>query len=438
MKELLYLLTGQNITKAEKDEMKKKAAEKQEKVIADNQDERISALTTVFSDGYNSKITIIILCFAKGVVAAFKNAVENNNKNAAKNGTVGKLSPEAIINYNKFSKSIDDWLSSIDSYLRDPNDKKLADSCATTSELLVNIFTWINSLDEEEKEGLSEAIFKNYSFDDLKKGLKTFLIGNSFIDTVFELVVGTSSSSSKSIEESAKMIVNRYEVGKDEYSGIYRPEEFAQEVNGKVNALLDTGKQKFGEALTIVLGKLFDKAWNVGSEIPSLSTSLVFSLTGEHSASLFAERARQTAQQSRKLENAVLVNTYRDRAEISENISLIVNDESLRLSMSYTDILDPEITPDIDNIKQLTNMILLQMHLDYVGMGTYLTILSQRDNLINTVLYTRYLGNHIDNDGNNPSPYDSRSVLIMEDVALDYSKKIISRLNSFETERPAI
>ena len=104
------------------------------------------------------------------------------------------------------------------------------------------------------------------------------------------------------------------------------------------------------------------------------------------------------------------------------------------------DVLNPEITPDLDHIKALTNMILLQMHLDTVGMSDLLTVISQRDGLLYSQLYSQYLSTTGYRNGKGSSndldePY---SVLLDIDKAKDLYEKIVNGINRFESSMPGI
>ena len=50
---------------------------------------------------------------------------------------------------------------------------------------------------------------------------------------------------------------------------------------------------------------------------------------------------------------------------------------------------------NLGNIKRLTDMILLQMHEDQVGMGAYLTLVSNRVEYGETVFYQDYLNDSV-------------------------------------------
>lgn len=186
--------------------------------------------------------------------------------------------------------------------------------------------------------------------------------------------------------------------------------------------------------------------------------SIILLYSGENEASLIGERAIVVAFESRKLEKMIVNSTNKSRIEIVNGdlsaiiptfveISKIRNAgeqiNPLAYRMTNRDILDPQLTPDLDHVSDLANTVLLQMHLDAVGMGALISAVKSRDQYADSRLYVRFLGNYLPSEDkkNNEglagtAQYEPLSVLLEINTAEGLYNEIVTKLDYFESTRP--
>lgn len=195
------------------------------------------------------------------------------------------------------------------------------------------------------------------------------------------------------------------------------------------------------EDVTGVLGSVWDSMMDCSADLAKAANSVCANLSGEHSASLNAERARQTYKQSKKLEAQNVLFTRGGRIAAYMNYGIddyerfldIWNNDPKekqnRYLMDDVDIVyhDPywnwPLTPDVDAVRVLTDYILTQMHLDAVGMGAYVTVVANREEFETSYLYEKYL---------------NKGILLTEDETKRRYNMIVEMIREIESEKPAL
>ena len=151
---------------------------------------------------------------------------------------------------------------------------------------------------------------------------------------------------------------------------------------------------------------LWDSAKDLGGSFWSLVNSIADNLTGEDRASLIAQRINATKQissilamqlafctiggirtaryNSRDVDGLRMMDEEGDPAKIS---SMGNN----RKNMNPNEIRNPDLTPDLNNIRALTNDIMTQMNLDASGMGAYYSMLLESEDYVMSDFFVHFL-----------------------------------------------
>lgn len=148
------------------------------------------------------------------------------------------------------------------------------------------------------------------------------------------------------------------------------------------------------------LWRITGEIWEVGEQLVVATNQWANALEGEDKVSMMVARLLPAYWNSNALEITLVQATgARDRtaALIRGNTveDFDTGSANMRIWMNAQEILDSYATPELGNIKRLTDMILLQMHEDQVGMGAYLTLVSNRVEYGETVFYQDYLNDSV-------------------------------------------
>lgn len=185
----------------------------------------------------------------------------------------------------------------------------------------------------------------------------------------------------------------------------------AQRVIDATNKDKDTNKAQILATIEDVISGVWEKALDFGSDFWVAVNDSSNAKTGENLASLDAARLYITYKNSHTLESTLKNVTigggrtarYQSMgpsgldfflnggAEIDQNGYQSNSSTSLRLNISSAEIRNPDLTPDLYSIKALTDNILMQMELDLIGMGSYVTLLENRDEFRDTRFYKNWL-----------------------------------------------
>ena len=434
VKELMYLIMGNKF----KQEDQINAARKK-----DEKNYQITELTSMFVNDATNPIGAVLSSLLRGIMATVKSTVDNEIRNGQSAGRLAKLTNEQVMEYDHVSKLIDEAMKEWTKVEADKQGKvsQTADASAKTTQALVEAFAWMSKLDAESADYLWEAVASGWTMDDMEAGIKQVLKDKDLTDLLFQTFFGQTIK--QTVKNETTYTLKEFKEGDfGDYRGY---DQTAEIIENAVKEELDANKQNLESAVAI-LQKVWDKGVKATDSCLEASMSLLCLITGEHSASLYGERARVVAEESRKLEGAILSSTSVSRMDIVgydldriQTVFVKGNDINC-YKMTAEDVLNPEITPDLDHIKALTNMILLQMHLDTVGMSDLLTVISQRDGLLYSQLYSQYLSTTGYRNGKGSSndldePY---SVLLDIDKAKDLYEKIVNGINRFESSMPGI
>ena len=155
-----------------------------------------------------------------------------------------------------------------------------------------------------------------------------------------------------------------------------------------------------------IASSVWDKCFELGGRIVVAANDTENALHGENEASLMAMRLYVTYRNSELLYNSLrncTIGNYRTKAYQNGGVNGLQyfidggggagssTSNQLKMSINSREILDPTLTPDLETIKALTDTILMQANLDYVGVGAYITLLENREKLSDTRFYKKYL-----------------------------------------------
>lgn len=336
----------------------------------------------------------------------------------------GKVSVDKLNDLNTAIKSLEKVVMTLENAItsyeiastKSP-DEMMIEGVKSVCLAVVNLMDAAYSLNEAEWNCVWESLeglnWQNNILTTVKKILKSKNILNMILKVAF----------GGSVQATAKAIVKK--------AGAVIDDGVKKDLEG----LMKTVNAKIEDTVEIVTD-LWDTMMDCSADLAKASNSVMQNLAGEHSASLVAERARQIYIQSNVLESANLLYTEGGRAkayfshgdyESFLNTFVVGENNNVRYLMNEEDILYHDLeyrwvlTPQLNDVKTLTDYIMTQMNLDAVGMGAYLTVLDGRDKFPDSTLYSKYL---------------NKGVLMEEKEALNRYNRIVEMIDRFEGSRP--
>lgn len=334
----------------------------------------------------------------------------------------------------KLNSAIDNMDKIIDEYEMTISNNKspmdMADMLDSLLQLLADLIDLAISLDDQEWDIIWQAIVEHetFSVDTLLDAMEAAFKDDNLKDMLLQIMFGGSIKDvGDSIKETKKNGGFESAYWEKKANQIYT------KLNNTVNATV--------EGTMEIVGSVWDSMMDCSADLAKAANSIGANLSGEHSASLNAERARQTYEQSKKLEAQNVLFTRGGRAAAYMNygikdyetfLDIWNNDPSEkqnRYLMDDVDILYHDLignwvlTPDVDTIRVLTDYILTQMHLDAVGMGAYVTVVKNMEEFEGSRLYRLYL---------------NKDVLLTERETERRYNKIVEMLREIESAKPTL
>ena len=315
-----------------------------------------------------------------------------------------------------FEKTINTFVNS------NPSDKSVQELMITLSTEWLAYFVWIVEADSAYDESLTELLMWNAPMEylsniklDFQKGsgiMKYYLSNGEFFKLVVKLITGYDLGE---IEEDANLMISAWNDGKTLVSDEATENVTSDYVDmlyqaGGILQYLETNKDaQIGKLLLNIqeiASSVWDKCFELGGRIVVAKNDAENALTGENDASLMAIRLYVTYRNSELLYNSLrncTIGNYRTKAYQNGGVNGLQyfidggggagssTSNQLKMSINSREILDPTLTPDLETIKALTDTILMQANLDYVGVGAYITLLENREKLSDTRFYKKYL-----------------------------------------------
>ena len=317
-----------------------------------------------------------------------------------------------------FDKTINTFVNS------NPSDKSVQELMITLSTQWLAYCIWIAEADAAYDESLEELLLWNAPMEfmsnikfDFQKGssiLKYYINNGEFFKLVIKLLTGYDL---QELEEDAYQMKYAYEFGETLHSKDSNPtrEEkwtywdmynWSEDIPKYLETNIGAKIGKLLLNIQEIASSVWDKCFELGGRIVVAKNDAENALTGENDASLMAIRLYVTYRNSELLYNSLrncTIGNYRTKAYQNGGVNGLQyfidggggagssTSNQLKMSINSREILDPILTPDLETIKALTDTILMQANLDYVGVGAYITLLENREKLSDTRFYKKYL-----------------------------------------------
>ena len=223
--------------------------------------------------------------------------------------------------------------------------------------------------------------------------ITTFIKDKTFLQAIITLITGINADETLKNADIVNSYHNIYYEYGDKNAALY------QETATDAVEEAETGLARTLSDLANIVSAVWESALDFASDFWTAVNSTTDALTGEDLASLDATRIRITADNSRVLEAALSVAVKGGRTQRQGNtgesdeaiVAVYDNDRFNVWMMSAEDIRNPSLTPNLKHIKELTDVIRMQMNLDVTGMGVYLTMVTNLPTFSQTTFYKKYL-----------------------------------------------
>ena len=163
-----------------------------------------------------------------------------------------------------------------------------------------------------------------------------------------------------------------------------------QAATGKIEDLCANHLNEYATVKTI--SKLFNDCWEIGEDLGTLAEDTMTSMTGAATADYTGQLLESCWKISSAHEQTLRITTSMDMAGAGDRMKS--DETSVWLYMAPENILDPEVCPDISAIKVVTDMILLQLNEDLVGMSNYVLLTINAPSVWKSTGYVGYISQH--------------------------------------------